>query len=234
MPMRIFLICILFFTTSFNGFAQKTILYDTSLIQVREYSAEKLSAFKKDPHFQYERVIESPKSLWDRFWDWFWSLFEKLFGSKNGNRVFNWIIVSLAVVVIVFFIIKLTGMTNVGLFGKKNKGERLDYTTMTEDIHSINFDEEIQKAIDEKNFRLAVRLLYLQSLKKLSDNENINWQLNKTNLAYWQELGGTPYQQPFFELTQKFEYNWYGNRAATEEEFGILRQSFNDFNRQLN
>jgi hypothetical protein len=232
--MRALFICILIFAASFSGVAQKTILYDTSAMHAREYDADKLAAFKKNPVFQYDKVVESPKSVWDRFWDWFWSLIDRIFSTKGGSTVFQWTIISLAVVVIVFFIIKLTGMTNVGLFGKYNKGEKLSYSTLSEDIHSIDFNTEIQKAVDEKNFRLAIRLLYLQSLKKLTDNGNINWQVNKTNLAYWQELGGTQYQQPFFEITRQFEYNWYGNRPSTEQEFGTLRQTFNDFNRQLN
>jgi hypothetical protein len=231
--MRALFICILVFVASLGGFAQKTILYDTSVMHAREYDADKLAAFKKNPLFQYDKVVESPKSVWDRFWDWFWSLIDRIFNTKSGSAVFQWTIISLAVIVIVFFIVKLTGMTNVGLFGKYNKGEKLSYSTMSEDIHSIDFNAEIQKAIDEKNFRLAIRLLYLQSLKKLTDNGNINWQANKTNLAYWQELGGTQYQQPFFEITRQFEYNWYGNRPSTEQEFGTLRQKFNDFNKQL-
>jgi hypothetical protein len=75
--------------------------------------------------------------------------------------------------------------------------------------------------------------LYLQSLKILTDNGKINWQVNKTNLMYWQELGGTPYQQQFFDLTRQFEYNWYGNWPPTEPEFARLRQTFGDFNKQL-
>lgn len=232
--MRALFICILILAASFSGFAQKNILYDSSFMHAREYDADKLSSYKKDPVFQYEKVIEPPKSLWDRFWDWFWSLINRFFNTKSGGAIFQWTLISVAVIVLVYFIIKLNGMTNAGLFGKNNKGEKLDYTIMSEDIHSIDFDNEIQKAIDEKNFRLAVRLLYLQSLKKLTDNGNIHWQLNKTNLAYWQELGGTKYQQPFFDITRQFEYNWYGNRPATQEEFGTLRQTFNDFNSQLN
>jgi hypothetical protein len=233
MPMRILLICILAVFAWFNGLAQQTLLYDSSSVRVRHYAAEKLAAYKNDPRFQYEKILEPPVSLWDRFWMWFWSVIERFFGSPAGSIAFHWIIIPLAVAVIVFFIIKLTGMTDGRLFGKKNRREGLDYTTMNEDIHAIDFNNAIQQAVDEKNFRLAVRLLYLQSLKILTDQGKINWQINKTNLTYWQELGGMPYQEEFFELTRLFEYNWYGNRMATEPEFAGLRQSFNSFNKQL-
>ena len=232
--MRVLLFCILIFAAKCSASAQKTIFYDSSYVQARDFDSAKLYSFKKDPIFQYEKVVESPKSLWDRFWDWFWSLIDRIFNTKSGGAVFQWTVISIAVIILVYFIIKISGMSNAGLFGKNNKGEKLAYSEMSEDIHSIDFDNEIQKAIDEKNFRLAVRLLYLQSLKKLTDNGNINWQPNKTNLTYWQELGGSKYQQSFFDITRQFEYNWYGNRAATPEEFKLLRQTFNDFNSQLN
>jgi hypothetical protein len=232
--MRKLFFCILILMAWLNNFGQKTVLYDSSIIHARAYDANKINSYKNDPVFQYDRIIESPKSLWERFWSWVWSLIGRLFGTKSGGAILEWTIIALAIAILVFFILKLTGMTNAGLFGKNNKGEKLSYSTMSEDIHSIDFNIEIQKAIDEKNFRLAVRLLYLQSLKKLTDNGNISWKINKTNLAYWQELGGTKFQQPFFEITRQFENNWYGNRHANENEFATLKQTFSDFNSQLN
>jgi hypothetical protein len=232
--MRIFLICILFLFPPFFGIAQKTITYDSAAVTVRKFANGKLSEKKKDPQFQYDRVVESPKSYWDRFWDWFWSLVYRFFSYPVVSAIFGRVIIGLAILVIIFFIIKLTGMTNVGLFGKYNKAEGLTYTTEQENIHLMDFNLEIRKAIEERNYRLAIRLLYLQSLKKLSDQGFISWQPNKTNFAYWQELNGTKYQDSFFELTSRFEYSWYGNRFPTEEEFAGLREIFIDLGRKLN
>ena len=234
MTMRTSIICLLILFIQFNGSAQQTILYDTSTIQVRHYPADKMSVYKTDPAFQYERTIEPPSSRWRRFWDWVWSLFTRMFETPLGALIFNYYtLIIIAVVIIVFFIMKLTGMTDGRFFGKKNTGDGLSYTALDEDIHSINFNEAIQQAVDEGNFRLAVRLLYLQSLKNLTDNGKINWQVNKTNLAYLHELSGTVYEQQFFELTKQFEYNWYGNWPATEPQFAGIKQTFNDFNKQL-
>jgi hypothetical protein len=104
---------------------------------------------------------------------------------------------------------------------------------MKEDIHAIDFDRAIQDAIDTRNFRMAVRLLYLQSLKNLADRGLINWQLNKTNIAYVHELDNHEFQQTFRDLTFQFEINWYGDVPIDENEFGSVRDQFNRFKRQL-
>jgi hypothetical protein len=158
----------------------------------------------------------------------------RFFGSPAVSAVLGKLIIGLAILVIIFFIFKLTGMTNVGLFGKYNKGVGLAYTTEQEDIHQIDFNLEIRQAIEQKNFRLAIRLLYLQSLKKLSDNGLISWHPNKTNFTYWQELNGTNYQKLFFELTDRFEYSWYGNRFPTENEFVGLKEIFIELDSKMN
>ena len=119
------------------------------------------------------------------------------------------------------------------LFGKNNRFDPLNYAVGEENIHTIDFNEAIQQAVDDKNYRLAVRLLYLQSLKILADKGTIDWRIDKTNYAYGQELAGQPFQQSFLTLTREFEYNWYGNRAASPKEFESIRQTFSDFNRQL-
>ena len=120
-----------------------------------------------------------------------------------------------------------------GLFGKKNKEETLDYSVMEDNIHTINFEAAIEQAIADKNFRFAVRLLYLQTLKNLTHAGLINWQVNKTNVAYVEELNGNEYQQHFRRLTRQFENNWYGYLPIEEKEFGAVIDHFNQFNQKL-
>ena len=124
-------------------------------------------------------------------------------------------------------------MTNIGLFGKENKEEALGYFVVEENIHAINFDAAIEKAIADKNFRFAVRLLYLQTLKNLAGIGLINWQVNKTNIAYVEELNGNIHQAGFRNLTRQFEKNWYGYLPIEESEFRQVMNHFNQFNQKL-
>jgi hypothetical protein len=230
--MRSFLLILSFFFLQQTVFAQNALVYDSSEVQVRLLSAEKMNAYKADKDFQYERYKEPPKSIWDRFWDWFWLKVNRLLSTRGGSAAFQTILIVLAVAVLVFFVLKLTGMTKVGLFGRKT-GNGLDYTESEENIHTINFDEAIENAFAAGNLRLAVRLLYLQTLKKLADNGFINWQLNKTNIAYVAELSNTAHQPAFSNLTLQFESSWYGDIPIDNTEFTAVREQFDQFNRQL-
>lgn len=230
--MRSFLLMISFFFLLQHLPAQDALVFDSSKVQVRSLSAEKMNAYKADKDFQYERYKEPPKSLWARFWDWVWNKIGQLLGTQGGSAAVQTILIILAVAMLVFFILKLTGMTKVGLFGRKT-GNGMDYTESEENIHTINFEEAIEKAIASGNLRLAVRLLYLQTLKKLADNGFINWQLNKTNIAYVAELSNTAWQPAFSNLTLQFESNWYGDIPIDNAEFDAVRGQFNQFNQQL-
>lgn len=46
----------------------------------------------------------------------------------------------------------------------------------------------IEEAIANRNYRFALRLNYLRSLKILSDKEIINWKIDKTNHEFIGEI----------------------------------------------
>ena len=228
---RLFLI-IFFISIDFIASAQQRIIADSSAVSVRTFSRDRIITYKTDKAFQYENALEPPKSLWQRFWDWFWGKVDEVLSTENGRTAFKTILIVLAIAILVFFMLTITGMNKAGLFVKKDT-DGIDYRVTDEDIHNIRFDEAIQRAVNEKNFRLAVRLLYLQTLKILTDKGLINWQINKTNVAYVQELNGSVHQQQFGNLTLQFENNWYGDVPIDESEFMTVEEQFNRFKRQL-
>ena len=67
--------------------------------------------------------------------------------------------------------------------------------------------------------REAVRLLYLQTLKRLSDEKRIDWQPYKTPTQYINEV-----RMPVFrQLTNHFLRVRYGNFEGTEELFNSMK-----------
>ena len=206
---------------------------DTAPVTVRKISAEKIDRYRTDPTFQYEQANETAPSYWDRFWDWIWSKIGSLTRTPHGARVTRILLIAVASGLLLYFIIRLSGMNRTGLFGKKNTGDLLQGEAMNEDIHSINFNQAIQQAVANSNYRLAVRLLYLQSLKALADRDMILWQLDKTNSAYVKEIKDESQQNAFYQLTLWFENNWYGNIPVSEARFGLIKDQFERFNKQF-
>lgn len=229
--MKIFVVIIsVLFSCNFS-IAQKHGINDTSNVVVRSFSNAELEKFKSDKDFQYD-VSQPAKSLWEKFWDWFWWKVTEILRTKRGRAAVWTILIAAGLAVIVFFVIKVMGMKSGGLF-LRNARSNLSYTTETEDINRISFDEAIEEAVSNRNFRMATRLMYLQSLKQLSDKGYIQWQLNKSNSDYVSEVAGKPWQSLFKKLTYHFEYTWYGEMSLANEEFQNLQLQFQQFNNQL-
>ncbi|WP_162996556.1 DUF4129 domain-containing protein [Mucilaginibacter celer] len=213
---------------------------DTAAIAVRYFDTVKIQALKKQPEFQYNDTVESSPSLWRRFWNWLKSLFKPIKIGTNVSKfwvVFGYVLKYLLIIGglagVVFLSLKLAGIDMLNVFRRKPASANLEYSELFEDIHEINFDDEIEKAIAQHNYRLAVRLLYLRSLKHLSDADLIKWQPEKTNNAYIDELSNSEQKRFFKTLTLQFEYVWYGEFAINAQAFNKINTAFTDFKKSI-
>jgi len=205
---------------------------DSSKIEERSVNADAIQQLKADKDFQYDQYREPAKSLWDKFWSWVWHKIAQLMSTKQGRITVWTFVIILALAAVIFFVLKLMGMNKDSLFARTSDRD-LPYSISSDDINNISFEEAIDQAISQGNFRLALRLLYLQSLKKLSDKEYIDWQINKTNSDYLYEVLNKPWHSLFKSLTRKFEYTWYGEMNIGKEDFDHLKLQFQQFNNQL-
>jgi hypothetical protein len=226
------LISLLVFSLLFlSASAQQRLISDTSHLQRRAFSRARISRYKADPAFQYEKGFEGPKSDWRRFWDWVREKLGRWFGIEGTGLYYFLFAAVIGILLILIF--NLRGLNRSGLLARYNPEGGFGYRAGEENIHEISFDEEIEKAIHSKNFRMAVRLLYLQTLMGLAGKGIIKWQTNKTNSAYLDELNGSVYRQSFGDLTLQFELNWYGGLAIGEKEFAALAYRFQSFKKEL-
>jgi len=153
-------------------------------------------------------------------------------GQRSWFQILLWLII---IGGFAGFIIWYLAGNNVKLFRKKTKaidGEGHDEVE-TDDIFAINYQKEIDKAAREKNFRLAVRLMFLRLLKNLTEKNIIHYSQGKTNLDYLMQLHPTRYYKDFFRITRNYEYSWYGEFEVNEKAYYIIRSDFDNFDRQL-
>jgi hypothetical protein len=154
-----------------------------------------------------------------------------IFNKAWFNTLFWILLVGGFVALLVWFL----ATSNISLFRRKIKatGEEDLEEIETENIFELNFEKEIQKAIDAANHRLAVRLMYLRTLRDLSLCKLINYTHEKTNTDYLLQLAASPYYKNFFRLTRNFDYTWYGHFPLTQESFLLIQNDFNSFKQQL-
>lgn len=95
-----------------------------------------------------------------------------------------------------------------------------------DDIFSLSYIKLIQNAEKEKDHRLAVRLMFLQTLKLLSDTNAIQYQPDYTDLHYLQQLNQSKYYNDFFNVMRSYEYVWYGKFAISPEKYVSIKNEF--------
>lgn len=217
-------------------FAQKTakdsLRYDSSSVTQLHFSDSAFNAYNSEKDFQYEtKAVETP-SLWDRFWRWFWKLYAEIMSSPAGRVTMNILYWALGIGAILFFVYKITRMNRLAMFSTES-ASNLPYDINSEDINAIPFDEAISEALKNGNYRLAIRLLYLQNLKILADRNLILWQPNKTNTDYWRELRNDSLKQSFKNATNIFEYAWYGSHTVSRNDFSVMKDELTNFQNRL-
>ena len=140
-------------------------------------------------------------------------------------------IIALAAVIIVILVLAKSKLSGMFYIRKEEKFSGLK--EIREDIHEIDFDTSISGAIAIKDYRIAVRLYYLKTLKLLADKNLIDWKINKTNNNYIKELKEIRLKKPFEELTNLFEWVWYGEFPVEESFFEKTKNTFNSFQTAL-
>jgi len=97
-----------------------------------------------------------------------------------------------------------------------------------EKMGNSELDELLKSYLKEKNYRFAIRILYLIILKRFSEKKLIRWNKEKTNRHYIYELSGTPVQQGFSNLTMFYDTAWYGDHIVNENQFDQVEKIAGD------
>lgn len=196
-------------------------------VDVRKLPADKVSEIKEDDAYWYANVEPEKKKVKNAAPKQNVSLVD-----KSWFQNLLWIIILCSFVGVVIWYL---ASSNIRLFSRESKkvDEENNTEETTDDIFAIQYDREIQKAVDAKNFRLAIRLWYLKTLRELSDRNIIDYQYGKTNNYYVNSLYGSRYYKDFFRLTRNFEYTWYGQFNLSGEGYEMMRADFTNFKNSL-
>lgn len=200
---------------------------------IRSINPEKLQKYLHDKDYIYERNLVNTTTIWNRIWAWIIRhLFHPLF-KNHSLTVWDIILYTIAFAALVLIVYYFIKSDRVGLFTKKAKETSLGLDFTEEDIHLVDFDKLISDAITKGEYRLAVRYLYLKSLKELSLKGLINWRPDKTNRDYINEMRLKNSGKLFRDMTYLFDYAVYGKADINEGVFTRIKATFEQFNNTL-
>jgi len=142
---------------------------------------------------------------------------------------------TLLVILLLFLGILALYLVQNNIVGRKEliTTEKISADITGENIFDINYQKEIERAVNAGDYRLAVRLMFLRLLKQLSQKRIIEYKQERTNFDYLSQLSATGYYNDFFRLTRNYEYAWYGKFDVNRETFSIIQSEFENFDRKL-
>ncbi|MBT8308430.1 MAG: DUF4129 domain-containing protein [Maribacter sp.] len=207
--------------------------YDNSELHLQQISEEDVLIYKEDPKFDYE-IVEAELTWWENFKTWLGNLllqfFEWLFGVEKATgylsiffRLIPYILIGILLFLFIKFFLKVN--SSALLHTKENEA----VATLSEEEHIIkheDINELIQNALKEKNYRLAIRYYYLLILRQMSEKGLIDWEIQKTNDDYSNELKKKSLKVPFGHITRLYDYIWYGDFPISETNYRRAENTF--------
>ncbi|WP_333818920.1 DUF4129 domain-containing protein [Ohtaekwangia sp.] len=202
---------------------------DSTVVDIRKVDEGKIEEMRQDPEMDYGTDSPAIVSLWDRIKMWLIAALSWLFYMGQSTDWGNVIVGILVVSVLIYVILRLLKIDALKIFYAKADKTAMVHEVIEENIHEMDFEKLIQEALLRKEYRLAIRLIFLHGLKLLADHHHITWEPGKTNHDYLNELTAKELKSGFHELNFYFEYAWYGNFVITDELYGRVNNIFNNW-----
>ncbi len=209
-------------------------------LEKADFDVEKIEDYKADKAFDYLEKVEED-SWWTRLKRWInlkWNAFlQWLFGDYQTNAFWNAVLTALPYVLLILVLGLITW-----LFIRLNPGNAVMAESITgqvnlkkeEDIvKSADISSLIDEAIRVENYRLAVRYLYLKSLRLLDQKEHISYRFQKTNEDYINEINETEIKNQFMKITRLYDFIWYGDFELSKERFAKVKREFTQMENNL-
>lgn len=218
---------------------QSDIWIDSDSIAKKQFDSDFKSKYKSS-EFVYEYKTPE-KNAWDRFKDWLASVFRRIFSFQDTASSIHFVMIflkTLAFIVIIFVIYMIVKaiMNNEGqwVFGKNSDKKIIHYDEIEKNLLKIDFEKLIQNSLQLGDKRLTIRYYYLWLLKKMSKEQIIVWDVEKTNSDYLYEIKDAMQKDDFAYLSYLYNYIWYGEFELDDETFEKARITFEKSIKKIN
>ena len=197
---------------------------------------EDLSKKYTGEDFNYDaKTGESANLLW-RFIQWLLELLQKLFGAFGidippSTLVFlEFSLYGLMGALVIFLLIRVFVNEKFNAIFTKKAKSIVDIDLSEQHIESLDLDTLMNDALNNKDYRLAVRYQFLKILKLLSQKNLIEWHFEKTNVDYQREIKQENLQQAFKKASYLYENIWYGEQPIDEAGYVKTSSRFSNLN----
>ena len=220
---------LLFLIPCFSGisiYASDFSPVDSSRVVVRQTDPKFVESYKTQKDFNY---LQPP--LETNFLRQLFDYLKNRFGGwEKFSAVIPWIFKLLMGGLVVFILIIVIIKTRFyKVFYSDKEIETPDFALSNSEDLTSDPDEAIRLQIAQKQYRIAVRLLYLKVIYLLRRKECIRFSKERTNVDYWRDLTNDDLKSGFYAITSIYNHVWYGDIEIAEDQFLRFEKSFQCF-----
>lgn len=212
-----------------------TVAVDSSKIVQKHFSGNLADKYSGND-FDYDTVEGEAENLLGRAINWFFNKIGDIFGidiSPAMYEIIKFIIYGLLIIFAIFILVKLLVGDNASSFFSRKSKMVAPLNIQEQHIENVDLDSYINNALKEENYRLAIRYMYLKSLKLLSLNNSIDWHFEKTNSDYYREIESVSLKENFKKISYLYDNIWYGEYALDKVGFENAQKDFERLNQNL-
>lgn len=177
---------------------------------------------------EFDYIVEKPKKeVEPQNLDWLDSFFKFL-----QNIEWTYVLYTILGLSLLLVLYKLYRNGMIFQFKTENKtgeyDEHFDY--IENNLLTINLVDLINKAKNDKDYRLAIRYYHYQNAQNLAQKEYFVWDPKKTNQQLINQIKKEDIRNLFENNTQIFNQVWFGNFELNEENFTTFEANYNYLN----
>lgn len=156
------------------------------------------------------------------------------FFEKGDGSITRFVLYSLIIALVVFLIYHFFLKNSFKLGRDSDKEHDLTKDVNPKNIQKSQLERDLDLAISNEDYRLALRIYYIMLLKLLIEKEWIQWAKRKTNSHYLLEVSSREKARDFGKAINMYEWVWYGKNHPSKEVFERFQQFYKSFLTRLN
>ncbi len=226
-----FLLIIVLAIPAFSGkeYIIRPVPVDSIVLKSADHKAIEAYRYKDD--FNYKEL--PVQGRYNFLPGWLVKSLAKFLTRLFSSGVLEVVFILLLTSVVLYTLLRLNGINPAGLL-KRNPHELKNALYSEVQEHQlIQYDKLIDEAVVAGDFRLAIRLHFLDILIGLDKKGIISFKEDKTNRGYYNEITQPAVKKGFLSIAGIFENVWYGELVLSKDQYTELENIFTELRKGM-
>lgn len=189
-------------------------------IVLKSADNESIEAYRNNSDFKYKEMPAHQR--YGYLPAWLQQFLNKLLSSIFNSGAFEAVFILLITSIAVYILLRMNGINPAGLLKRSPRELKNAVYSGFQEQQLIQYDKLIDEAVMAGDFRLAVRLRFLDILMKLDKKGIISFKEDKTNREYYNEIAQPSVKKGFSGVAGIFENVWYGELELSKNQYTEL------------